>query len=136
MPRVLFPNIPIRMVLQPRNKLAQNLRGAGALADPTDPRREGAWSKVVVHAPPSTNKFEIEQYLSKIYNVDVKKVRTTEPRRSHPPISEHPRSQAWLSPDLLLNAARPFRHRARAPAGEHLECGRADRAAHQRSQNV
>ena len=86
MPRVLFPNIPIRMVLQPRNKLAQNLRGAGALADPTasshDPRREGAWSKVVVHAPPSTNKFEIQQYLSKIYNVDVKKVRRTEPHRS------------------------------------------------------
>lgn len=79
MPRVLFPNVPMRMVLQPRNKLAQNLRGAGARTDPTasnhDARREGAWSKVVVHAPPSTNKFEIKQYLSKIYNLDVKKVR-------------------------------------------------------------
>ncbi len=75
MPRVLFPNVPMRMVLQPRNKMVQNIRGAGARAREHDPRREGAWSKVVVHAPPSTNKFEIKQYLSKIYNLDVKKVR-------------------------------------------------------------
>ncbi len=89
MPRVLFPNVPMRMVLQPRNKLVQNLRGAGARPDPTasnhDPRREGAWSKVVVHAPPSMNKFEIKQYLSKIYNLDVKKVRGVPNRHTFSP---------------------------------------------------
>ena len=84
MPRVLFPNIPMRMVLQPRNKLAQNLRGSGSAprsaAAMNDPRREGAWSKVVIHTKPSTSKFEIKQYLSKVYNLDVKKVRASNPR--------------------------------------------------------
>ena len=100
MPRVLFPNIPMRMVLQPRNKLAQNLKGVGSRSDPTSSNRdrrrqdEGAWSKVVMHTTPSTNKFEIKQYLSKVYNLDVKKVRAALRTRQPATPARHPPATA------------------------------------------
>ena len=83
MPRVLFPNIPMRLVLQPRNKLVQNRLGLGSAAERRDdPRTADPWSKVALHVPPSTSKFEIKQYLSKVYNADVQKAR---PRLPSPP---------------------------------------------------
>ena len=82
---------------------------------------EGAWSKVVMHTTPSTNKFEIKQYLSKVYNLDVKKVRaalwTRQPaipaRRRHPPADARPRRGA--------------RGRSARPRGGGRVCRRARR---------
>ena len=87
MPRVLFPNIPMRLVLQPRNKLVQNRLGLGSAAERReldDPRTADPWSKVALHVPPSTSKFEIKQYLSKVYNADVQKARARLPSRPLP----------------------------------------------------
>lgn len=131
MPRVLFPNIPMRMVLQPRNKLAQNLRGSGssksAAAVSTDPRREGAWSKVVIHTKPSTSKFEIKQYLSKVYNLDVKKVRLRpRPANLDPANIRHAASTAPMPCRTAAGLFAECHVVPLTPAGRHMLAGQHD----------
>ena len=118
MPRVLFPNIPMRLVLQPRNKLVQNRLGLGSAAERRDdPRTADPWSKVALHVPPSTSKFEIKQYLSKVYNADVQKAR--------PRLPSHP------LPRQLPHSLSPSRTQGRLPRRDATGAGarRAGRAA-------
>ena len=63
--------------MQPKNLLPlKNTGPRAASAASRDPRRAGAWDRVVVHTAPSTTKFELKQFLSKVYGLDVKKVNT------------------------------------------------------------
>eukprot|EP01049_Picozoa_sp_SAG25_P002135 SAG25_NODE_108_length_15257_cov_63.784404_10_plen_280_part_00 len=76
---MLFPNVPVRMMMQPHNLLSRASKNVGPAlgsAASKDPRRVGSWDKVVLRAPPSATKFEIKQLLSKVYGLDVQKVNT------------------------------------------------------------
>lgn len=74
MPRIMFPYIPMRMVVQPKNLLRANTQRMPSAK--LDPRSSGEWDKIVLQTPLQTSKFELKQYLSKVYGLEVMKVNT------------------------------------------------------------